>query len=58
VFFVLKKPRSEHASDEAVHGWLCEVPSVNLRKGATTAGGPARTWNNELMMNYKAQIPY
>jgi hypothetical protein len=25
VFFVLKKPRSEHASDEAVHGLLCAV---------------------------------
>jgi len=29
---------------------------VNLRKGATTAGGPARTWNNEHMMNYKAKF--
>jgi hypothetical protein len=26
VFFVLKKPRSEHVSDEAMHGGLGEVP--------------------------------
>jgi hypothetical protein len=35
VFFVLKKPRSEHASDEAVHGWFCAVEKdqQKLRKG-------------------------
>jgi hypothetical protein len=47
VFFVLKKPRSEHVSDEAMHGWLCDVPNVNLSKGAPSAGGPARTWNSQ-----------
>jgi hypothetical protein len=47
VFFVIKKPRSEHASDEAMHSWLCDVPSVNISKGAPSAGGPARTWNSQ-----------
>ena len=45
-------------SDEAMHSWLYGVPSVNLRKGAPSAGGPARTWNSQATDERKSQFAF
>ena len=50
IFLYSKKIWTEEGAKRATKRCivgLYDVPSVNLRKGAPSAGGPARTWNSQ-----------
>jgi hypothetical protein len=37
---------------------LYDVPSENFRKGAPSAGGPARTWNSQANDELSSQLAF